>query len=209
MASRRLGIQQLAQRVIHNGDQDAAIVLGDYQSEAGLKSIETGRVRPARFEIIRHGPSGAGGYADAPKIMTPAELGEFERIRTIRGRSRFSVPAREHLYNLNYYSARPSGERWRTVFSMWITPPRATYQALIRAGILPRSIRFSELRWHDITGSTHGGDEEVLAEQIYLRRVPRNRIKSMEVFLLTVRRMEPSGGPTDEIYPGRPGGRRS
>ena len=195
----------MAQRVIHNGDQEAAIVLGDYQSEAGLKSIETGRVRPARFEIIARGPSGAGGYTDAPKIMTKKELGEFEHVRTIR----FSVPAREHLYNLNYYSARPSGERWCTVYSMWITPPRETYQALIRTGILPRSIRFSELRWHDITGSTYGGDEEVLAEQIYLRRVPRNRIESMEVFLLTVRRMEPSGGPTDEIYPGRPGGRRA
>lgn len=210
--SRPLAIRRLAHRVIWNQDQEAAIVLGDYQHDTGLRYIETGRTRPATFEIHRVVDPGAI-TAQQRSILSDDELTRLDRLRTAWWHRRsgrpptFHVPARERIYNLNFYAAKPSPERWQAVYTMWITPPQATYRALVRAGLLPRTIRFGELRWHDVIGSD---DEETLREQLYLQRnVPVGPyLKSRETFLMTIRRRDPPGGPTDEEYPGRPGGRR-
>ena len=175
-------MQRLALRVLR-GDREAAIVLGDAMMEAGLDRMPTGRVRMAVFES---NPSGLPYTEERRRIMTLAEaqvLQAHERVE------RFQVPAREVLFNVEYFAKHPNEKEWGNIFAMWITPVRVVYQGLIRRGLLPRSIRFRELRvQHANTMYLANGPE--LAWNISLERIPKRRKRPQRTTLMTVTRLD-------------------
>lgn len=127
MASRKLTLQQLAQRVVH-GDSQAALVLADAMMDRGMDKIETGRVRKVPF-IASTRDSGA---------------------------KRFLVSGRETLYNVPYFAVEPTDERWRKIFTQWVTTKRDVYHAMVRARLLPTKVgshvvgkRFGNIIWED------------------------------------------------------------
>ena len=191
MPSRRLTIQRLAQQVIRNRDQEAAIVLGDHQQSIRAPYIETGRTRPARFEIMR-------------AVVPPHRMisnREYEILNlTMNTDSNFWVLARERIYNLDLFAASPGKEHWRSVFAQWETPTRAIYQGLVLYGLLPRTIRFREILWRDYQGQWIG--ETVLIKHLILQRTPQGRDRPAEASLMIIRRVDTP--ETAEIYPGRP-----
>lgn len=207
IGSKRLAVQRLAQDVIRRRDRDAAIVLGEYQQENRLPYIETGRTRLAPFEMVNvrsffYREPGRDPFAThaAQRVMTVSELEWYDRIRTIQGRSDpapFKVVAKERLYNLDHMAAsrKVEDEAWRAVFTQWVTPRRAVYEALVRYGLLPRSIRFTDLEWVDVMGRFPGS---LLHYALYLAR---QRPRTPRVFLMRVRRIDDPH--TYEEYPGR------
>ena len=200
MSSRRLTIQRLAQQVIRNRDQEAAIVLGDHQQSIRAPYIETGRTRPARFEIMRavvplHQMISNREYEILD--LTMRNVGPLLGPRTP---IQFWVLARERIYNLDLFAASPGKEHWRSVFAQWETSTRAIYQGLVRYGLLPRTIRFREILWRDYQGQWIG--ETVLIKHLILQRTPQGRDRPVEASLMIVRRADTP--ETAEIYPGRP-----
>ena len=209
--SRPLAIRRLAQRVIRDQDQNAAIVLGDYQHEARLPYIETGRTRSATFRIDR-----VGIYSAVATILSNKERGWFDRLRTSwafqrGGQLVFQIPTKERIYNLDSYAAKPDERTWRQVYAVWEMPPRPTYRALVHTGVLPRSIRVGELREHNFTFD----DDRGLIKQLYLQRdlrrggsiraaTSKRSSRPTDFFLMAIRHL----GPITKEYPGRPEERR-
>lgn len=197
-ASRNLGLQRLAQRVIRFRDREAAMVLGDALMEdhvdvdrARRPGFATGRTRLVNFYLTRGvdfaQPARRGQTARVPtfhpaarRIFTHDEIDRLLRMELAADtRFPFAVRGRELLYNVPHYSARPDEERWGKIFTMWITTRQDVYRALVAAGVLPRSIRFHELRSQDALGPD-------LAYRLFLERTPPRRQRPIRVYLFDV-----------------------
>lgn len=165
----------LAVRVIERRDREAALVLGDAMMEHGIDGIVTGRSRPVRFRTrwphAAHVNDLRQGRVDGA-IVTAAEAAAILRVRTEE--PTFFQQAREVVYNIPQFASRPTEESWRRIWSMWVTPWRGTYRALVAARILPATMRFMEIRH---TGYVHRSFDEdtLLAYRLSLHRVPRRR----------------------------------
>lgn len=168
--SRALILKKLALRVVRRRDREAALVLGDAMMEQGLERVQTGRVRPVRF-IIRRLNAEALGITSVVQLAGTLGTGYVYQ------------PSYETLYNVDRFARLQTEEAWGAIFSMWITPKRGTYQALVRAGILPRSFQFHEIQWVPTM-------LEELGYLLYLARIPKRRKKSVRTFLLEILRSD-------------------
>lgn len=161
--SRALTLKKLALRVARRHDREAALVLGDAMMEQGLERIWTGRTRPVKF-VVR------GVNLEALAGSTAREVP-----------NEIYQPGYEMLYNVDRFARLQNEDAWKRIFSMWITPKRGTYQALLRAGFLPRSIKFHEIEWVSLV-------REDLGYHLYLVRVPKRRKRPVRTFLLEIMR---------------------
>lgn len=158
--SRGLTLKKLALRVVRQRDREAALVLGDAMMEQGLDRIATGRVRPVRF-VVQSSVLGQ-------RLPAPEEIYQ---------------PGYETLYNVDRFARLPSEDAWRYIFTMWITPRKGMYQALVRAGILPRTVKFHEIEWVSLVRAD-------LGYHLYLVRVPKRRKRPVRTYLLEIMRQD-------------------
>lgn len=186
---RTLTLKKLALRVARQRDREAALVLGDAMMEQGLSKIQTGRVRPVRFVVPSINPEVLRALA-ADLVRRRAESSWSPPITLYQ-------PGYETLYNVDRFVRLQTEQAWQEIFSMWVTPKRGTYQALVRAGVLPRAFKFREIIWEPLPRGE-------LAYRLYLERkttrrlLPKGRKRVLRVFLLLIeRRDEPA---TEEQY---------
>ena len=180
LAMRRLGVRLIEQR-----NPDDAIVLGDAMQQEGIDGLITGRSRPVMFRTAwQNRISNDGGLA---RITTQDEWDVLGRTQ-MRIPSPFFVQGYETIYNVGRFAAKPNEERWKAIWSMWVTPQRATYRALVGARLLPRSIRWHELRWAD---ATHLPADVALSHRLYLERVLPKRKRPIDAYMFSVERRRP------------------
>lgn len=183
-------------------------MLGDAMMESGLDKISTGRVRSVLFDILRgavpgfvapHSRFGEPARLDLydPRVRLVLSPGEFDHMRAVRERlgpvftglpSVTNVRGAETIYNVGRFAAKPSEERWGEIFTMWITSRRDTYRALVRDGLIPRSIRFHEIAWTTSPALTGGRD--MLAYRLYVERTPLRRKNRVRVYLFDIFRRD-------------------
>ena len=179
-----LAMQRLGVRLIEQRNPEDAIVLGDAMQEEGIDGLITGRSRPVMF-----------------RVMTTAHSDTYTRITSRNERhmiahtralprvdpdgAKFFVQGYEVIYNVGHFAAKPDEERWGKIWTMWITPNRSTYRALVEAGLLPRSIRWHEVRWGNVLHLPDPADV-VLAHGLYLDRVPPRRKRLIDAYLFSV-----------------------
>ena len=193
-------MQRLGVRLIEQRNPDDAIVLGDAMQAAGIDGLITGRSRPVLFRTV------TSVYDETfTRITSRDEQQMIMRARTRR--PGFVVPAYEAIYNVAGFAAAPNDERWNAIWTMWVTPPRSTYRALVerRVGraepqILPRTIRFGEIRWTDRFLPFHLTDNIALAYRLYLNRVPPRRKKPIDAYLFDVERRDEDNPHTREYH---------
>ena len=177
-------MQRLGVRLIERRDPEDAIVLGDALQQAGLDGLITGRSRPVTFRTF-HLPT----LGDAQALARITSQSEWD----ILGRTQVAVPTRflvqgyEVIYNVGRFAAKPDQDRWGKIWTMWVTPRRAIYRALVGAQLLPRSIRWRELRWIDVT---HLPADIALAYNLYLERVPPKRKRPIGAYMIGVGRRD-------------------
>lgn len=174
-------MKRLALRVVRHRDREAALVLGDalMETQAGKRfvvgewrtSAETGRHRPVRFLAHRANPQMAEALWGS---------GITEKVFHVRGR--------ERLYNIDNYARFHTEKQWREIFTMWITPRRDLYAAMVKGRVLNRSIAPGELEWQMIAPSDLLNPIENFAYRVYLVRVPKRRKKPVKTFLFEVHR---------------------
>ena len=176
-------MQRLGVRLIEQRDPNDAIVLGDAMQQEGIDGLITGRSRPVMFRA-RLTQAGTPGRTFA-SITTPNERETI--LHTQVTSPTFVVQGFEIIYNVGGFAASPTSERWDAIWSMWTTPRRNTYRALVDSEILPRSIRWHELDWRNM----HYLREEVaLAYTLFLIRVPPRRKKPIDAYVFSVVRSD-------------------
>lgn len=183
-------MKRLALSVVRDHDAEAAQVLGDLvmetygatQRPGRYGGVETGRVRLALFQSENAPPRSS--LVQARKILTRGEL-LFLNSPDGRALNRalFSVPARETLYATDYFARHRTEDAWRSIFTMWVTDKRDTYQAMIRQRILPKTIRFHDLVWKNEISAD-------LGYRLLVERTPKGRKKPQSVYLFTVTRQD-------------------
>ena len=188
--SRQLTMQRLAIDVIERRDREAAIVLGDAMMERGLDRIFTGRVRRAMFRA----EDGDLLRSDADTKILSAH--EIDVIRGVVDR-RFYVPAREVLYNVGGFARSPSANTWDKIWTQWVTPWHATYQAMVRSRILPRSLRVAEIEPQMI----HSCEPDILIGlKLWAVRIPRRRKQPVRAPLFKIYRLDVDNPRTRHIH---------
>ena len=108
---------------------------------------------------------------DAMRIVSRDEQHAIARARMLP--PTFFVQAYEVIYNVAGFAATPDEERWNAIWSMWVTPRRNTYRALVDSQILPHTIQFREIQWSAVLGAT-------FVYRLYLERVPPRRPRTQE-----------------------------
>ena len=160
-----LAMQRLGVRLIEQRNPDDAIVLGDAMQAAGIDGLITGRSRPVYFRTATtaHGDT-------FMRITTRDEQRIIEHTRWTS--PTFAVQGYETINNVGRFAAAPGDERWNDIWTVWVTPLRSTYRALVEAQLLPRTILFREIRWDGPYGTgAPDGYGSGLAYRLYLDRV--------------------------------------
>ena len=188
-----LAMQRLGVRLIEQRNPEDAIVLGDAMQEEGIDGLITGRSRPVMFRTAWSGNANA---------LTLARITSDNEWRTI-GRTQVAIPtpfpvqAYETIYNVGRFAAAPNEERWNAIWTMWVTPRRTTYQALVGARLLPRSIRWREIQWRDMIRRP---EDVALAYGLYLVRVPPKRKKPIDAYMFGIERRDGDNPRTREQH---------
>ena len=186
-------MQRLAVRLIEQRNPEDAIVLGDAMQQEGLDGLITGRSRPAMFRASL--TSHAVAYEPYARITTRNEQHMITRTRIEE--PTFFVQSYEVIYNVGHFAAKPDEERWDEIWTMWVTPRRPTYRALVDMQILPSSIHFRELQWRDVVPWPA---DDALADRLYLVRVPPRRKKPIDAYLFSVFRRDEDNPRTREHH---------
>ena len=178
-----LTMQRLGVRLIEQRNPEDAIVLGDAMQTEGIDGLITGRSRPVMFHaaVAASGSHFGPALGEIPRITTRDELHMIARTRIEQ--PAFFVQGYEAIYNVGHFAAKPDEEQWDKIWTMWITPRRATYRALVDARLLPSTIRFHELQWRGIILPPA---DVLLADALYLVRVPPRRKKPISAYVFSV-----------------------
>lgn len=187
-----LAMQRLGVRLIEQRNPDDAIVLGDALQEAGIDALITGRSRPVVFRTSR----GIVDDARLRRITTRDELAII--LRTRAEQPSFVVHAYEAIYNVGRFAASPNDERWHAIWSMWVTPRRETYRAMVHARLLPRTVRFHEIDWRSLIRYPPSAAE--LGYSLYLDRLPPNRKRRVTANLFSIERLDVDNPRTQTMH---------
>ena len=189
-----LAMQRLGVRLIERRGPEDAIVLGDAMQQAGLEGLITGRSRPVMFRTTLN-THAADAYQPYSRIATRDEQRVITRTRIAE--PTFFVQGYEVIYNVGRFAAKPDEERWNRIWTMWVTPQRAIYRALIDAQLLPRSIRWRELRWN---GGAHLPADVALAYRLFLERIPPKRKRPIDAYMFSIGRRDEDNPRTWEQH---------
>lgn len=186
-------MQRLGVRLIERHDPEDAIVLGDAMLEKGIDVLLTGRSRPVMFQAFN-----SAHDSRYTRITSREEEDVLARTSVARatGSIAFFVRGYEAIYNVRPFAQNPDGQRWDRIWSMWVTPKRAIYRALVDARLLPTSVRFHELRWDDVSIRIVDG----LMYALHLSRVPPRRKKPIAAFLFNIMRRDADNPRTQEYH---------
>lgn len=195
MASGRgtLAMQRLGVRLIEQRNPEDAIVLGDAMQEKGIDGLITGRSRPVVIRTEWTGGGNAQAFTGGGNAQALARITSQDEWNVI-GRTqvaileRFSVQGYEVIYNVGRFAAKPDERRWGNIWTMWITPQRAIYRALVKAQLLPRTIRWNEIQWRSVPHLTTA--DVSLVYGLHLVRVPPRRKKPVDAYMFTVVRRD-------------------
>ena len=189
-------MQRLGVRLIERRDPEDAIVLGDAMQQEGIDGLITGRSRPVRIRVVSMA-YGADSYA---RITTRDEQRVIAHTRTTSPRNdqrEFAVQGYEVIYNVDRFAAKPDEERWGKIWTMWVTPRRTMYRALVDTQLLPSTIHFHELQWQNVF---HLPADIALAYRLHLVRAPPRRKKAIDAYLFSIVRHDEDNPRTWERH---------